>query len=767
MREEVERTIEAVLAKPGAAIHLVGVGGSGMSALARLVLGAGKGYRVSGSDLHESELLRKLAPLGLSFVPRHEAASAAGKDLVVYSSAIGDGNAERAEAARLGIPCVRRAELLAVLAKSRKAIVVAGMHGKTTTSAMLAHVFREAGRKPSHYIGAEVPLLDASAVWDEGEELIIEGDESDGTLVAFRPAHAVLLNIEEEHLDHYGDIRKILETFTAFLDRATGTVVYCADDENTAVLCSQRRNAVGYGTSAAARYRAVNILSRNFVSEFEVLRDGRPLGRIALNIPGSQNVSNALGVVALATEMNLPFEAVARALHSFRGASRRFEVKYKSADFMVVDDYAHHPTEIRATLAAARSGGWKRTVVLFQPHRYTRTQLLKDDFAVAFRDADKLFLTEIYAASEAPIEGVTGATVAEAVKASGHADVRHEPDLARLLQAAAREVEPGDLILTLGAGNIHETATALAAELAFFEGLRALVSPESEVSRQEPMRKHTSIRVGGPAQFWFEPATEADLVAGLRHAHGHGYPVTLIGRGTNLLVRDGGIRGLAIHLGHPNFSKIEIEGEHIVAGAGAQLRAIVAAAKKQGLGGLSFMEGIPGNLGGALRMNAGAMKGWTMEVVEEIRTVDRDGAVRTYRRDELEVEYRSVPVLKDHIALSARIKAVPTPAARIDEELKQYSKKRWTSQPAAPSAGCIFKNPGGGKGAGQIIDENGLKNLSVGKARVSDVHGNFIVNDGGATAEEIQALIVQIQEKIRAAQGIELETEVIVMGENL
>jgi UDP-N-acetylmuramate-alanine ligase len=240
MREEVEKTIETVLAKPGAAIHLVGVGGSGMSALARLLLGAGQGYRVSGSDLHDSELLRRLAPMGLAFVPRHEAALVAGKDLVVYSSAIGDGNVERVEAARLGVPCVRRAELLAVLAQRRQAIVVAGMHGKTTTSAMLTQVLREAGRRPSHYIGAEVPLLDASAVWDEGEELVVEGDESDGTLVAFRPVHAILLNIEEEHLDHYGDIRRILETFTAFLDRASGTVVYCADDENTAVLCSQR-----------------------------------------------------------------------------------------------------------------------------------------------------------------------------------------------------------------------------------------------------------------------------------------------------------------------------------------------------------------------------------------------------------------------------------------------------------------------------------------------------------------------------------------------
>jgi UDP-N-acetylenolpyruvoylglucosamine reductase len=217
-------------------------------------------------------------------------------------------------------------------------------------------------------------------------------------------------------------------------------------------------------------------------------------------------------------------------------------------------------------------------------------------------------------------------------------------------------------------------------------------------------------------------------------------------------------------LGHPFFSRIEIEGDVITAGAGAPLRAIVAAAKKKGLGGISFMEGIPGNLGGALRMNAGAMQGWTMEVVEQVRVADREGKVRSLDRHEMEVRYRSVPILEDHIALSARIKAVPTPIEKIDEELKGFSKKRWTSQPAAPSAGCIFKNPAEGS-AGKIIDESGLKNLIFGKARVSDVHANFIVNDGGASAMEIRELMKLVQQRVKEARGIELEPEVIILGE--
>ncbi|SDU28752.1 UDP-N-acetylmuramate dehydrogenase /UDP-N-acetylmuramate--L-alanine ligase [Verrucomicrobium sp. GAS474] len=766
MREEVRAKIVEVLKSEGARIHLVGVGGTGMSALARLLIGAG--YRVSGSDLHASVPVEKLVGEGLVFYPKHVGTVVLESDLVVYSSAIGEGNPERLEAQRLGVPSVRRAEVLAVLAERRQSIVVAGMHGKTTTSSMLAHVLRGAGLRPSHYVGAEVPILGASAGWDgeEGSPLVIEGDESDGTLVAFRPAHAILLNIEEEHLDHYGDLKAILKAFSQFLDQTKGKVVYCADDENTALLCSNRKEVISYGIGETAAYRAVNITARNFVSEFEVLRDGIRLGRVVLEVPGFQNVRNALGVIAMAMELGVPFEAAAAALLEFRGATRRFEVRYKSENFMVIDDYAHHPTEVRATLAAARSGGWKRVVALFQPHRYTRTQSLQAEFAAAFADADLLFLTDIYAANEEPIEGVTGEAFAAAVEAGGHPKVQYEADLRKLRKIVAREIEPGDLVITMGAGNIHEAASTLASELAWYEGLKKTLSPESALLRQEPMRKHTSIRIGGPAQFWFEPASLDDLAVGLRYAKRHSVPVTFIGRGTNLLVRDGGIRGLSIYLGTPAFSKVEFDGERITAGAGAILRAIVAAAKKKGLGGISFMEGIPGNLGGALRMNAGAMQGWTMEVIEQVKTVDRDGNVRTYQRDQLEVYYRNVPVLRDEIAIEAVIRTKPLPVEQIEEELKGYSKKRWTSQPAAPSAGCIFKNPGPAP-AGKLIDDTGLKNLSFGKARVSDVHGNFIVNDGGATAEEVQTLMKTIQQRIKDRHGIDLDPEVIIIGDEL
>ena len=513
-----------------------------------------------------------------------------------------------------------------------------------------------------------------------------------------------------------------------------------------------------------AAYRALDVRLENFASRFTVLRQGQLLGEVTLNVPGAQNVSNALGVIALATELGVPWNQVVSALAEFRGASRRFEVKYRSAEYMVVDDYAHHPTEIKATLAAAKNSGWKRVLALFQPHRYSRTKALLGEFAGAFHDASEVFITEIYAASEAAMAGVTGEAVAETIRAAKHPKVRYEPTLGRLRAAVNAALQPGDLVITLGAGDIHRVAQHLAQGLTWYAELKALIKADSILKRDEPLHKHTTMRVGGPAQLWFEPVDEEDLKLGLKFAHDRAIPVTFIGRGSNLLVRDGGILGLCVHLGRPHFSRIEVEGELITVGAGARLKQIVAEGRKHGLGGFEFMEGIPGNMGGALRMNAGAMQGMTMEVVESIRSVDLLGHVHEIKKADMEIHYRSVPHFQTHIAVSAVLKSVPSSKEEINEKLKSYSNKRWTSQPAAPSAGCTFKNPGP-LPAGKLIDELGLKNLSVGPARVSEVHGNFIVNDGGATADDVLQLIALIQGRVRETRQIDLHTEVIVLGE--
>ncbi len=762
MQPDVKERLAQLLRSGPQKIHLIGVCGSGMSGLARLLVA--QGHQLSGSDLVSAAHAAAYIPEGVRYFEGHQASQIDHATLVVFSSAIAPENPERRAAREKNILSVRRAECLVVLADAKSAYIVAGSHGKTTTSSMLTHVLRQADVNPSHYIGAQVPLLGANASWTDGAPFVVEADESDGTLALFSPQASLILNIEEEHLDFYHDIEEIVQVFATLCERTRGPIVYCADDKNAMLLCSHCENGVSYGVSELANYRALDVRLENFASRFSVLQRGQLLGEITLGVPGAQNVSNALGVVALATELGIAWTQVVSALAEFRGAARRFEVKYHSAEYMVVDDYAHHPTEVKATLAAAKNSGWKRVLALFQPHRYSRTKALMGEFAGAFHDATEVFITEIYAASEAAMAGVTGESLAEAVRADHHPKVHYEPTLGRLRAAVNAQLQPGDLVITLGAGDIHRVALHLAQGLTWYTELRRLLQPESILRRDEPLHKHTTMRIGGPAQLWFEPNDEEDLKLGLRFAHDRGIPVTFIGRGSNLLIRDGGILGLCVHLGRPYFSRIEVEGEYVTVGAGARLKQIVADARKRDLGGFEFMEGIPGNLGGALRMNAGAMQGWTMEVVESVRGIDILGHVIEVNKADMEIHYRSVPHFQNHIAVSARLKGRPSSKDEINEKLKAYSGKRWGSQPAAPSAGCIFKNPGPIP-AGKLIDELGLKNLSVGPARVSEVHGNFIVNDGGATAEDVLQLISLIQNRAREARQIDLHTEVIVLGE--
>ncbi|MCE0485209.1 MAG: UDP-N-acetylmuramate--L-alanine ligase [Methylacidiphilales bacterium] len=762
MQPELKQRLAELLKSGPQRVHLIGVCGSGMSGLARLLIA--QGHRLSGSDLVPKSEASAYIPSGLRYFEGHTASQIEDAAVVVFSSAIAAENPERKAAVKRGLICVRRAECLVVLADTKSTCVVAGSHGKTTTSSMLTHVLRQADKNPSHYIGAQVPLLGTNAAWTDGKPFVVEADESDGTLALFAPQASLILNIEEEHLDFYHSIEEIVQVFATLCDRTSGPIVYAADDKNAMLLCSHCEQAISYGLSELAAYRALDVRLNSFSSQFSVLRRGQLLGEVSLQIPGAQNVSNALGVVALATELGVPWNQIVSALAEFRGAARRFEVKYRSTEYMVVDDYAHHPTEIKATLAAAKNSGWKRVLALFQPHRYTRTKALLDEFASAFHDASQVFITEIYAASEPAMAGINGQVVAESVKADGHPKVRYEPTLGRLRAAVNEVLEPGDLIITLGAGDIHRVALHLAQALTWYADLKGRLKPGSVLKRDEPLHKHTTMRIGGPAQLWFEPEDEEDLCIGLRFAHDRAIPVTFIGRGSNLLIRDGGILGLCIHLGKPFFSRIEVQGNELIVGAGARLKTVVAEARKNGLGGFEFMEGIPGSLGGALRMNAGAMQGWTMEVVESIRSIDQMGHIHELNKADMEIHYRSVPHFQTHIAVSAKLKGIPSTKEEINEKLKVFSSKRWTSQPAAPSAGCIFKNPGPIP-AGKLIDEMGLKNLSVGPARVSEVHGNFIVNDGGATAEDVLQLIALIQSRAREARQIDLHTEVIVLGE--
>ena len=742
-------------------VHLIGVAGSGMSGIAALLLALG--HRVSGSDKVDTVEIERLQKKGLLFQKPHQSGEANDAELVVYSSAIKAGNVAYDEAKQLGLPMVRRADALAAVMNSKKGIVVCGMHGKTTTSSMAAHVLRTCGLKPSHYVGAEIPILGTNARWDsEGEYFVAEGDESDGTLINYHPEHAIVLNIEPEHLDFYKDLAAIDAVYAKLTSQTRGKVVYCGDDEGATRVCASHPGAVSYGLNEGNRYRLTNLVAKNFRSHFTVLKDGEKLGEGTLNIPGAHNAINALGVIALATEIGLPFDNIAGALATFRGARRRFEIRHESPRHLVVDDYGHHPTEIAATIATARTGDWKRVLVMFQPHRYTRTLALKEEFGRAFDQADAVFIADVYPASEKPIPGVSGQTIVDAMRAHGHPHAEFQPNIAHIHRNAAVEILDGDLILSLGAGNIHEAGARLVNDLIVRDKLSEVMGPGA-IKLHEPLSRHTTMRVGGPAQFWAEPETEEGFADLVQYCFDENIPFMVMGRGSNLLVRDGGIPGVVAHLKKGEFARHEVSGHEITAGVGLKLKQLTAIAQKAGLGGFEWMEGIPGNLGGSLRMNAGAMGVQTFEQVVRVRYCDQDGNIFTRTPAEMEIHYRDVPTLRQNYALSATLRGIPADASSIESKLDDSERKRRESQPIAASAGCIFKNPKESP-AGKLIEELGFKNFSVGRARVSEVHGNFIVNDGGATAEEILTLIEEIKAAAARERGINLETEVQIVG---
>jgi len=743
-------------------IHLIGVAGSGMTPLAEILLDLG--HEVSGSDL--KEIPDRLIRRGIQFTLGHTAGAVGKAEAVIASTAIAESNPEWAEAERRKIPRFRRGEVLSQLAQEKKMVAVLGSHGKTTTATMLAQIWRAAGEDPSFYLGGYAPSLGASGAWRSGSWLVAEVDESEGAPTQLQPWAAILLNADHEHADRYPDGQAVIQAYRDMLGQVRGPVVVVAKEEVAAMKASESfgsKTTFGW-ESSGADYLGTWIGENAEGVKFSACKGKVDLGVFQVSATGRHNAGNALGALSLAREAGLSADKIRMGLADFRRADRRFEILRSEPELEVVDDYAHHPKEVAATMEAARARGRQRLVVILQPHRYTRMATFLSGFADVLAKAEVVVLLPVYAAGEKPISGADSSALAEKLREKGM-KVELAASMAEARSILGRIWQEGDLFLFLGAGDITLLARRVAQEAELFLQIRRVAGKDAVVRWYEPMHKHTTIRIGGPAQVWFEPDSEEMLGQVIRFCDEKKVPLTVVGRGSNLLVRDGGIPGVCVNLGRPGMSKIEAVGGKIRAGAGARLKQIVSTARAAGIGGLEFMEGIPGALGGAMRMNAGAMESWTFEVVESVRVMDRKGQVQDVPAAEFEVKYRKVPRLTKDIAVGAVLKGSSAQPEEIAERLKKYSRKRWDSQPAAPSAGCIFKNaetiP-----AGKLIDELGLKDTAIGGARISPVHGNFIVNQGGAKASDVLALMEKVRERAKVDRGIELEPEVIVLGED-
>jgi UDP-N-acetylmuramate--alanine ligase len=438
-------------------VHFVGVGGIGMSGLAEILRTLE--FDVSGSDLKEADTTRRLARLGVQIRVGHRRSNVRGADVLVYSSAIGPENPEMLEARALGIPVITRAEMLAELMRVKYGVAIAGSHGKTTTTSLVATVLRAAGYDPTVVVGGRMAALGSNARLGAGDLLVAEADESDGSFLRLTPTIAVVTNIDPEHLDFYGTHQALKDAFIEFIEKVPfyGLAVLCLDHPDVQELLPRvRRRHVTYGLSPQADYSARALSFRGTTTSFVAYRRGDPIGEFNVQMPGQHNALNCLAAIAVADELEVPIDVIKDSLATFHGVARRFSIVAEVNGVTLVDDYGHHPAEVRATLAAARRAYDGRVLVAFQPHRYTRTQLCFDDFTLAFNEADQLLLTDIYPAGESPIAGISAETLAESISRHGHHGVRYVGDKQEAARLLAAEARPGDVVIALGAGDINK-----------------------------------------------------------------------------------------------------------------------------------------------------------------------------------------------------------------------------------------------------------------------------------------------------------------------
>ncbi|MBM7855940.1 UDP-N-acetylmuramate--alanine ligase [Desulfohalotomaculum tongense] len=447
-------------------VHFIGIGGAGMSGIARIL--AGLGYQVTGSDINESETVKKLEAMGIRCFIGHDAQNVEKAEMVVVSTAIPPNNPELLRARERGIPVIHRGEMLARLMKRQKGIAVAGSHGKTTTTSMMALVLEKAGCDPTIVVGGELNDIGGNAKLGRGEYLVAEADESDGSFLLLSPHMVIITNIEDDHLDYYGSVEKVLESFQKFLAGVDpgGLAVLCYDDPNVrAILGSARAEVITYGINPGADYTIKNLKLNGSVNDADIYHRDKYIGRLKLSVPGQHNMLNALAVVVMALHIGLDFQTVAGALKTFRGVHRRYQLLGEVNGIKVIDDYAHHPTEIKATLKAARQAGSGRVISVFQPHRYSRTKHLHEQLGAAFKDADMVVINDIYSAGEAPIEGVTAQLIVDAARRNNVGKVTYIGNLADVADYLVNIARPGDIILTMGAGNVWSSGVELVKKL--------------------------------------------------------------------------------------------------------------------------------------------------------------------------------------------------------------------------------------------------------------------------------------------------------------
>ncbi|HXN38427.1 MAG TPA: UDP-N-acetylmuramate--L-alanine ligase [Solirubrobacteraceae bacterium] len=740
-----EGTAGTAPARPwsGRRLHFVGVGGAGMSAYARAAHALGA--QVGGSDAAASPYSQRLAADGIldaAIGHRAENVPAGAGVEVVYSSAVPADNVERSAARERGIAELSRAHLLGELSALRRTIAVAGTHGKTTTASMLVHALRCAGMDPGWLVGAPVGEGLANAHWSAGEWLVVEADESDRSMLSLSVEVAVVTNVELDHHATFASLAQVREAFAEFLSGPRAAVVW----DRPELLELRDGPVVAYDVSEVA----LSAQGSRF------MWNGH---QVSLAVPGEHNALNAVGALEAARLAGADSASAIAGLAGFHGAGRRFQALGRSAaGALLYDDYAHHPTEIAATLTAARTLAPRRLVAVFQPHLYSRTALLARELGATLALADTAVVLDVYPAREHAEDhpGVSGLMVAEAAADSaGGGPVYWLSSFAAAESVLREMLGEGDLCVLMGAGNIDELG-------------RALVGVPAGVQRDYPLARLTTVRTGGAGEFFARAGSEARLVELLAWAAGAGVTVAVVGSGSNLLVADEGVAGLVVKLDR-ELADIAVEGSRMVCGGGARLPAVAARAAREGLSGIEFGVNIPGTVGGAVRMNANAYDGQLERVLEWVDVATATGVQRR-QPAQLGLSYRRSNLRDGEIVMRASLALAPAAPQAVKAMLADMRRRRHEAQPQGiRTFGSTFKNPDDpralGRSAGLLLAEAGCNGVGVGGARFAPKHANFIENTGEATTADVLAVMAEGRRRVLERFGVELEPEVQTLGD--
>jgi UDP-N-acetylmuramate--alanine ligase len=777
--------------------HFIGIGGAGLSAIARVLLE--RGAMVSGSDQADSPFLESLRDVGVQITVGHRPENLEGADTVIVSSAVREDNVELAAARAAGLPVYKRAEFFGPLTEGKQTVAVAGTHGKTTTTGEIAHLLFQGGLDPTFIAGGSLEdFAGANARAGQGRYFVIEADEYDRAFWGLKPWLAVVTNVEHDHPDCYPTLEDMIQAYLVFLGKIepNGSLIVCADSPGAVRVAEEfgrGRPDVAIQTYAVdmdADWQASQIQPNDQGgSDFQVVRQGRVLGRVRTRLPGMHNVCNTLAALAATEVCGLPFPSATKPLAHYHGAERRFEVRGSAGGVTVVDDYAHHPSEIRATLSAARqrfpSG---RIWAVWQPHTYSRTRALAGGFTCAFGDADRVVVLPVYQAREPlektfPIEDVArGMTGTQAV---------YLPGFDEAVSHLERELQPGDVVITLSAGDANRVGlevlnrlrmNAAHGEPAGKRGLplKKLIHRFGEALQMDvSLARLSTAKVGGPADALLEVRSSEDLAEAAEWLWTEGIPFFLLGSGSNVLFADAGCRELVI-LNRARRFEIRTEkgnGNAVVwAESGVAIGAIARQCAHMGWTGLEWAATVPGTVGGAVYGNAGAFGVDTAGSIRVVEILQREkseksGGFRAVRRttagSELGFSYRSSRLKRNpgqEVILSAEFSLQRCDPSDAVSRIGDFLSRRRQTQPAGPSLGSMFKNPPGDY-AGRLIEAAGLKGRREGNVEISDLHANFFLNLGDARAEEIRALMGLAQRTVREKYGINLEPEIQMVGD--